>query len=293
MSKFNKVLLAGSAMAMVVMVGANAEAKVNQNTTEVFTKVKQIVLQQDKKYKTSNVLVVFDIDNTLLTATKDLGSDVWYQWQTGKLKVKATKSQKVPCLYSDTIGLLYELLPMKLTAKNVPTVLNLLQKRKQPMFALTSRSPDYRTATERELKRNGLSFIPTALSYANNKELLLRGKFSRPYSYMDGIMMTTGGDKGKMLDYILTTSKRKYKSIVFVDDGLSNIQSVAKEFALSKYKSVDTQVVYFTKIEKQRMKKFGAIVTKKQASIMDRKWKKLERVLNTIYPARKGVCLTK
>src|SRR5210317_2157057 len=39
------------------------------------------VLQLSEKTDRNNILVVFDIDNTLLAMEQGLGSDSWYEWQ--------------------------------------------------------------------------------------------------------------------------------------------------------------------------------------------------------------------
>lgn len=49
---------------------------------DVFNKTSELRL----KYGAKNVLVVFDIDNTLLKANQPLGSDQWFEWQAEAIK---------------------------------------------------------------------------------------------------------------------------------------------------------------------------------------------------------------
>ena len=49
--------------------------------------------------------------------------------------------------------------------------------------------------------------------------------------------MTTGMDKGEMLEHILKTTKRSFKSIVFVDDSEKNILAVKNNY--EKFSEID------------------------------------------------------
>jgi hypothetical protein len=68
-----------------------------QKTVTAFSYVNKEVVRLNQQYGASNVLVVVDIDNTLLTSSVDLGGDVWYQWQRGKFDIKPMDEQKVQC----------------------------------------------------------------------------------------------------------------------------------------------------------------------------------------------------
>ena len=59
-----------------------SEALTTSSMDEAFAKVEEKSLQ----YGRENVLMVFDIDNTLLTTTTDLGSDQWFSWQEKIMK---------------------------------------------------------------------------------------------------------------------------------------------------------------------------------------------------------------
>ena len=290
-----KKIFYGLSILSLACLAFNSQAKVIKKETASFNDAVKIVSQKDKKYGSKNVLVVLDIDNTLLTGTTDLGGDIWYQWQTGKLAIKPKAKDKVSCLYQDTIGLLYELLPMKPTEKIVPSVVSKWQK-KHTVFALTSRSPGTRFSTERELNRNGMNFENSALTpVGSSKAPLYKGKIKRGFTYIDGVMLTSGQDKGVMLDYVLKKTKHShsFKAIVFVDDSTKNINKVKAAFSKKKYKNVDTTVVHYTKIEDDRIKENGTVLTQKQADKMASDWKKLNTAINTVFPKRSNVCLAK
>lgn len=101
-------------------------------------------------------------------------------------------TRKVPCLYENTISMLYELSPMQLTEPQLPTMLKQWQQ-KHTAFALTSRAPDTLFPTLRELKRNGIDFSSSAL---RKKEDTLppfeKGKLKRSWLYSQGDFFLPG-----------------------------------------------------------------------------------------------------
>lgn len=249
-----------------------------------FKTVAEDVSRLNSKYGESNVLIVLDIDNTLLTSSVDIGGDIWYQWQRGKLAIKPDESQKVACLFEDSIGLLYELLPMNLTERKLPEIIEQWQSAGNTVFALTSRAPKYRSATERELNNKGIDFEIAALSPAGKGAPIYRETSERELSYMKGVMMTSGMNKGEMLDFILSKTERTFDAFVFVDDSEKNIVNVYQ-----KYKGrndIDRNLYHYVNVEKSREAEFGSVLTAAQATNMANDWIKLNKTLKAIFPKR-------
>lgn len=260
------------------------EPLVTIKETESFSEVISVVTNMNNRHGPENVLIVLDIDNTILTSSVDLGGDIWYQWQREKLAIKPDQSQKVFCLFEDSIGLLYELGPMILTEETVPYIISAWQASGNVVMALTSRAPKYRAATERELENKGINFELSALAEHGQKAPTYREFKNRELSYMKGIMMTSGMNKGEMLDYILKKTNRTFKAIVFVDDSQKNIDAVYKKF--KEKLSANMIIFHYIKIEEDRKRQYGAILTPEQARKMDADWKTLNEVLNRLFPAR-------
>lgn len=144
------------------------------------------------------VLVVFDIDDTLLTAAKPafFGSDLWYIWQ----KEGAPGGTLVPCR-SEVLALNYMAGTQKGTEPGVgPDVVSGIAHDK---MILTSRSPVYCSGTERELAKalypaldnisgptGGMAFKWTDAWAETDRNFV---------TYANGIFMTEGGHKGRML----------------------------------------------------------------------------------------------
>lgn len=258
--------------------------------TQAFADVVQTIKHKTQLYGLKNVLVVVDIDNTLLSSESDLGGDIWYQWQRGNLELKPTEEQKVSCLFEDSINLLYELGPMRLTETDLPQIIDDWQKQGLTLFALTSRSPKSRAATERELSRAGIDLSLSALRPANQSAPILRESIPRPMSYMQGIMMTSGMNKGLMLNYLLEKTQRQYDAIVFVDDSQKNIDDLYAEFKDSS--ALDMTIFHYTRVEEQRLASHGKILTQAQADKMSHQWRELNQLISSIFPSRQpGVCL--
>ncbi|GGB19868.1 DUF2608 domain-containing protein [Agarivorans gilvus] len=277
--------------AALLVASGMAVASTEVIETSSYADITAKLAQELKQYPVDKTLLVLDIDNTILTSSVDLGGDIWYQWQRGKLDVKPTDEQKVACLFEDSIGLLYELNPQVLTEESVPSLVSQWQKDGYTMFALTSRSPKYRAATERELLSKGIDFDVTALAPQGEETPVYREVTKRELSYSKGVMMTTGMNKGTMLQHILDKTGRSFDKIVFIDDSAKNIKNV--DAAYKDSKDVDVSLFHYTRIEEQRKEKFGSVLTQAQADKMAADWAQLNATLNSVFPARdSGKCLS-
>ncbi|MEL6447355.1 MAG: DUF2608 domain-containing protein [Pseudomonadota bacterium] len=255
-----------------------------QDDVVSFESIDAVVATLNETYGSDEVLVVLDIDNTILTSSVDLGGDFWYQWQRGRLDVQPEPDQKVDCLFEDAIGLLYELGPMQVTEASLPVKIRSWQNGGNTVFALTSRSPKYRAATERELIRAGVDLSRAALSPEDGGVPVYRDIADREWSYMQGVMMTTGMNKGTMLRMLLDRTGRVFSAIVFVDDTRRHVDHVFAEFEGSDRTAV--RVFHFTRIEAAREEAFGDVLTERQAEKMAADWRRLNAVLNEVFPAR-------
>ena len=238
------------------------------------------------------------IDSEVIVAEADTfdviapGGDIWYQWQRGKLAVKPTPEQQVSCLFEDTISLLYELAPMKLTEPQVPVLLNNWQEAGNTLLLLTSRAPKNRPATERELLRHGIDISQAALTPVDNANPVYRQKLEREMSYSRGLMMTTGMNKGTMLKWLLNTTERQFNAIVFVDDSHTNIENMDNAW---QQHNTDMRIFHYTHVEAERIKLQEQVLTEVQAERMASDYARLMATINTVFPDRSnnGQCLNR
>jgi hypothetical protein len=243
-------------------------------TAWTMNQVSAIVSALSEEYGAENTLVVFDIDNTLLMVNQDLGSDAWYRWQSGLAKTEPGSALLVA---EDTGGildvqrLLFELSDMKPPENETPDLVAQLKERGHPIMALTSRNPNFRSATLRELADFGYEFssaprcgAPLCVTHgiiggdavkraAQQSTTVfprvdeLVGTSPRPISYGDGVMMVAGQNKGVMLQLLLASSASdNYRSIIFVDDGKRNVEHVDDAFK-DDPRAVST--IYYDRLE--------------------------------------------
>ena len=288
------LLLAGAVVGLTACsatpIQLSSGAKIEEVTT--FNQIAPVVQTLNQQYKPENVLIVSDIDNTLLTNNGGLGGDIWYQWQRGKLAVKPSPEQTVSCLFEDVIGMLYELSPMALTESQVPGLIEQWQAQGNPIMLLTSRSPDYRSPTERELNNKGIDASLTALAPSGEADVTYRELLAREMSYSRGIMMTTGMHKGDMLAWILAKTGREFDAIVFIDDSQHNIDNMHERW---QHESVDMRVFHYTHVEAERVETFGQVLSAEQANDLASDYDQLTHTLKAIFPERykEGQCLSK
>lgn len=254
-----------------VFVAVSRAEELTERTTDSFREVQAESLRLGRKYGNDKVLLVFDVDNTLLAMRQDLGSDQWFAWQES---LPATDPQSVgdfPTLLR-VQGLLFAVSSMRPTQPDQPEIVVQLQQAGFTTTLLTSRGFDFRDATRRELLANGYNFRKSALRVSYKRMALTpRAGFAGPYcpydvsqlgqsgisreeaekwlavrdsnpvqikkprlvSYNEGLYMTAGQNKGVMLRMLLHKSGKvgKFKAIVFVDDHPRHTRRIREAFA--------------------------------------------------------------
>ena len=255
--------------------------------TFVHEDVKQLSLveraiTQHVKSSPGNVLVVFDIDDTLLESQRFFGGDTWYNWQRGRevlhedgSKVVIAERNQMNCIFSK-LGTLYELGQYHATEPTAAELVGRLQNQ-YDVIALTSRSPDYRAGTERELRRAGFDMVKdhlladdVALAYHFND-----GSSTRPVTFQNGIAMSTGLNKGIVLADLLNRSNRKYSAIFFVDDSRRNITDMRDAW---KNSETHVAIFHYTGVDKTVNDK------KLQQALASQR--RLDEFLKTAFPKR-------
>ncbi len=245
--------------------------------TNSVLEIEKKVLEKGKKHGTKNVLVVFDIDNTLMAMNQDFGSDQWWGWQTSNCLKKKAPSFCVTNSFGtllDIQGQIFAMSGMMPSEKETPRVIKSLQKKGYKVILLTSRGPDFRNATQRALKMNKMNFESSAIGpkkgypgvfkpynlkspkkFGLTKADLNKSgnKKSRKASYMNGLFMTSGMNKGLMLKALLHKTGSKFKSIIFADDHIKHTKRMQQilgdkkniDLVTYRYGAIDPQVKAF------------------------------------------------
>ncbi len=198
------------------------------NLADVTADVMDLVERVGKQ----NVLVVFDIGNTLRAMEQGLGADQWYEWQKDLNEQDKCSSQNVANRFA-VQGALFFASAMRPTQEDAAAQIKAVQQTGAPVIALTSRGHDYRLQTFRELRRNGYSFTHSAIGpeggYSDIFMPIENGRLSR---YEDGVFLTAGQHKGQMLNALLEkTGTELPRVIVMTDDNQKNLDAVLETFS--------------------------------------------------------------
>lgn len=234
MNRLTKTLRLPASLALVFLIAACASAPVLQQAQE--TADIEIffndVMEVSEQAGAGRILVVFDLDNTLLAMEQGLGSDQWYEWQ----KDAADQNPCDPRVVADRLavqGALYFASAMRPTQEDAPRVLRKIQQAGIPAIALTSRGVDYRLQTFRELRRNGYEFRWTAPGPAGGwDENFIPDNGIRPARYEDGVFLTAGQHKGAMLQALIARIAMPMPAAILVlDDKQTNLDAVLETFS--------------------------------------------------------------
>jgi hypothetical protein len=294
-----RALVAWCAVAMLVGSAASAALASEIQETDDFRDVAQAVAQYAEEHDAEDVLLVLDIDNTLLAMNQDLGSDQWFEWQKFLLESKPESKYLVADDFAGLLevqGLLYNLARMHPPQEDLPQLIRRLQRLGVRTLVLTSRGPEFRVATERELRRAdydlaksalavrdlpGGDFLPYDLADLPSDGLTKNDVTAfglaepRPVSYANGVFMTAGQPKGAMLLTMLHHAAAEVGAVVYDDD---NIRHVAYVFAAVTGRDKEVTSFHYTR-EDANVKRFQY----GEKKTVRRQWQKLDRTLEEIF----------
>jgi|GEM_PF-1183643 len=200
------------------------------NLADIKPKAKKLAAKNESE---EQVLVIFDIDNTILAMENELGSDQWYGWQK---ELDVDDSNKIHDLLAAQRALFF-IQSMRPTELGVQTLINELNASQYQTLSITARGHQSRVSTYRELDSHNIVF--------NNKLFDDSARFefnpinideSRKVVYDNHVTYSSGQNKGKILAELLERSRyKKIKSIIFVDDKEYNLTDVEKTFSNLSY----------------------------------------------------------
>jgi len=294
-----RALVASVALALLLVATSMASGL---GETSDYADIVSAVEAATKQYGPDQVLLVSDLDNTLLSPDQDLGSDQWFEWQSFLLTANPKSRYLVAKDFDGLLrvqGILFATLPAHPTQPNLPRLIAKVQDAGIAAMVLTARGQEFRNATESELARNGFDFAKTApvlreqpqdtgvaatLQFAPyRREAMAESGISddervrwgladqpRPISYGKGILMVAGQHKGAMLLAFLQHVTKSYKAIVFTDQD-RQVRRVYE--ALAAHGHDVTSIEYLR--EDPRVKAFN--YERKQD--VSRQWRRLQRAM--------------
>jgi uncharacterized protein DUF2608 len=289
-----------SCAAAVLVVGANAAALASDvRETDDFADVAKMVEQLADEFGPEHVLLVLDIDNTIMAMNHELGSDQWFEWQKYLLDNQPNSKYLVAKDFAGLLeaqGVLYNLAKMHPPQKDLPAIIGRVQGMGVHTLLLTSRGPEFRVATERELRGNGYDFartelpvhdlpggdyLPYDLDDLESDGLTKRDadafKLGEPrrVSYANGLFMTAGQPKGAMMITMLKYANPDIQAVVYVDD---NIRHVAYVFAAVAGRGKEITAYHYTR-EDNNVNRFQY----GDKDDVAHRWKKLSHTLEEVF----------
>ncbi len=179
-------------------------------------------------------ILFFDIDNTLLRTTMDIGSVEWVKWQENM--IHSGQTDHPHCLASEFVDI-YQKYETWLNKSNCETelledyvsdLLDTYIKDGYKIVLITARNKDTWKITLNQLARH----YDQSKFYCN--EFLLE---TPKNIYRSGVFFATGMNKGKCIDFLLHLYKLTFnyipENIVFVDDSMNECIKVSDQFVNS------------------------------------------------------------
>lgn len=229
--------------AFAALAGSISAARASEyRETNDFADAVAVAMEYADRFGAESTWLVVDIDNTLLAMQGDLGSDQWFEWQEYLQRHEPESPHLVAKTFPELLevqGLLFMLGSMRAPQPNQPDLVRAVQDRGIASLVLTSRGPEFRPATERELAAVGYEFAkhapamsavpdgeflpydpadPAAVGLTVEELAVFGLKAPKIASLQRGVFMTSGQHKGAMLLTAIHRAVQKPKAIVFVDD---------------------------------------------------------------------------
>lgn len=246
-------------------VRAETPARIVLQTNDLAEPVAEAVGEQPQKIG-SRVLLVFDIDNTLLTMPQYLGSDRWFNYNAELIAAGHNLDFATMDHLIAAQAMLFSVSTMDLTQPDIPDLGARARAAGVDIMLLSARGPDFYDLSVRELRRSELHWqAPVVCAFflcspdGRYDADALRTAFAqigtpvpagglRPIIIADGVMLAAGQNKGAMLDLMVTAlGKDRISRIVFVDDSERNVAAVAASqvpvpISIYHYRRVPTAV---------------------------------------------------
>ena len=177
------------------------------------------------QHLTEDTLLLLDIDDTLLIPAQMMGSDEWFQHRLKKYKKNGMSNQEaLEKALAEWEGVRH-LTKMVLVEPGSEKVIYSLQENHSILMGLTTQGLSLATRTSLQLKELNIDLSITSPS----KEDCYLNVDHHGVLYRNGILFTSGTDKGIALFQFLEKIGFSPKRILFVNDKASHLLEVEKE----------------------------------------------------------------
>jgi phosphoserine phosphatase len=179
-------------------------------------------LQEILPYIDQETLVIFDIDDTLIQPTQMVGSTDWGHHVMRQLMEIGLERDDAFLEASHRLYCAAGHSEFRTVEPTTTEVVNHLQEQGIMVIGLTSRPAWYCEQTREQLESVNIDLSKTA---PDHPEFNLESGLPIPL-YSEGVIYTYRVNKGHSLAEFLAVTGLEPKRIVFVDDGLRNVQCV-------------------------------------------------------------------
>ena len=225
-------------------------------------------IDECKKLAQPGMLILFDIDNTIMETAQTLGGDQWFNYQIADYEKRGFSKQEALQITRAEWVFLQNRTKVKPVESTTVQMIENLQKNGTKVMALTTRGLYIARRTVEQLQSIGVHFDAAAP---------LRGeKFfdhEQGIFYRDGILFCSGNSKGSCLFRFFEETGYQPKKIMVVDDRISHLQDVEKAcvthqlpFLGLRYGFLDEKVKNLNpEIVKEQMEHFGHLLSDEDA----------------------------
>jgi hypothetical protein len=171
------------------------------------------------------VLVVSDLDNTLMRATSQFGSVEWGDQLICELEEKGLSFERARLIENAIWGAVQSSIKVRAVGERTCATIEEIQKRKIPFLGLTGRAPVELECTCKQLRSLGIHF--------EHEMCLPQESIIFPFGpdavYARGILFATPfHKKSRILFAFLDKCEVKPECIVFIDDKRENVEDIAE-----------------------------------------------------------------
>lgn len=226
-----------------------------------------VIIESDKlastlSYADKDTWILFDIDNTLMESSLQLGSAQWRSHVRKKALLAGCDSEKADEVLDKFWFFVQHFIPVNVVDPATLSVLGQLQE-SSIVLALTAREPHEKHYTQKQLHSLGIDLRNNSFS----DELALSRPF--PCLYQEGIIYCGENKKSAGLAAFFDATRQLPKKVIFVDDKQEQIDDV--ENALNQM-GIECIAIRFGGAD-ERVKSFNP-------SIADIQWNHLPRIIS-------------
>lgn len=197
----------------------------------------------DDRFLNEEILVIFDIDNTLGESCWELGGHRWYQYMVAKKMKEGLSEKDAEKAIFSVIHRIMNYTSMRTIEDSTPTIIKELQAAGIRTLVATGRS-------ERLIETTLAQFEDINVDFSNiwpEFHTQIDVGTERPIHFKNGILFCGPNKKGIAVSQFLKLHNIKPKKIIFIDD----LSTYVHEFEHTmKQEGIECVVLHYTLIEK-------------------------------------------